>query len=119
MTTETVPTTPSPETDKDFQYRRLQRPDTREDLWQWIEAFTTIHLPETPICPHHNTPLDYLAHAFFESASETDAVVWACRGGGKTMIGAVATLLDMLFKPGIQIRILGGSKDQSSRMYTY
>ncbi|MCA9296425.1 MAG: hypothetical protein KC983_07905, partial [Phycisphaerales bacterium] len=30
---------------------------------------------------------------------------------------AIATLLDLVFKPGIQIRILGGSLEQSSRMF--
>ncbi|MCC7145138.1 MAG: hypothetical protein IT443_01695 [Phycisphaeraceae bacterium] len=48
-----------------------------------------------------------------------DLVVWANRGGGKTFLGAVATLLDLIFKPGIQVRILGGSLEQSSKMYGY
>lgn len=48
-----------------------------------------------------------------------DCVVWANRGGGKTQLGAIATLLDLVFKPGIQIRILGGSFEQSSKMYRY
>jgi len=48
-----------------------------------------------------------------------DLVVWANRGGGKTQIAAVATLLDAWFKPNCQIRILGGSGDQSLRMYEY
>lgn len=34
-------------------------------------------------------------------------------------MGAVATLLDMVFKPGIEIRVLGGSMDQSKRMHTH
>lgn len=46
-------------------------------------------------------------------------MVWANRGGGKTMLGAVATLLDLLFKPGVQVRILGGSLEQSSKMYEH
>jgi hypothetical protein len=78
-----------------------------------------MRLPNRPTCPGHCTPLDYLDHVFFERGNPADTVVWACRGGGKTMIGALATLLDLLFKPGIQIRILGGSRDQSERMYTY
>lgn len=48
-----------------------------------------------------------------------DLLIWANRGGGKTFLGAVATLMDLLFKPGIQIRILGGSLEQSSKMYRY
>jgi hypothetical protein len=35
------------------------------------------------------------------------------------MLGAVATLLDLLFKPGIQVRVLGGSLEQSEKMYGY
>lgn len=48
-----------------------------------------------------------------------DCIVWANRGGGKTFLGAVATLLDLLFKPGIEIRILGGSMEQSRRMHAH
>ncbi|MBA4120374.1 MAG: hypothetical protein C0513_06720 [Isosphaera sp.] len=45
-----------------------------------------------------------------------DAVVWASRGGGKTYLGAIATVLDMVFKRGVEVRILGGSLEQSRRM---
>ena len=31
------------------------------------------------------------------------------------MVGAGATLLDLLFQPGIQVRILGGSFEQSEK----
>ncbi len=53
------------------------------------------------------------------SKGSGDLIVWANRGGGKTYLGAIATLLDLLFKPGIQVRILGGSFEQSSKMYRY
>ncbi|MBL7215074.1 MAG: hypothetical protein ISS71_05295 [Phycisphaerae bacterium] len=48
-----------------------------------------------------------------------DCIVWANRAGGKTQLAAVATLLEGLFKPRCQTRILAGSLDQSSRMYEY
>ena len=48
-----------------------------------------------------------------------DAIVWANRAGGKTELAAVATLLDCIFKPKCQVRILGGSGEQSGRMYEY
>ncbi len=74
----------------------------------------------------HSAPFEYLCHSFFEGVGDelsdspiSDAVVWASRGGGKTYLGAVATLLDLLFKPGVQVRILGGSFEQSSKMYRY
>ncbi|NJL30770.1 MAG: hypothetical protein HC898_03590 [Phycisphaerales bacterium] len=53
------------------------------------------------------------------SERNQDCLVWANRGGGKTMLGAAATVLDLIFKPGIQVRILGGSLGQSSKMFTY
>lgn len=74
------------------------------------------------------SPLEYLSHTFFEGLrfdraevdtgerGPPDSVVWANRGGGKTFLGAVATMLDLVFKPGIQVRILGGSLEQSKRM---
>jgi len=48
-----------------------------------------------------------------------DCVIWANRAGGKTELAAVATLLDCIFKPNCQVRILGGSGEQSGRMYEY
>jgi hypothetical protein len=48
-----------------------------------------------------------------------DAVVWANRGGGKTLLGAIATLLDLVYKDGIRVRILGGSMEQSQRMHEH
>ena len=75
-----------------------------------------VWVPDGAVCEGHASPMDYLEHAFFERG---DAVVWANRGGGKTFYGAVATLLDMVFKPGVRVRILGGSLEQSSKMYGY
>jgi hypothetical protein len=48
-----------------------------------------------------------------------DCIVWAARGSGKTFLGALATALDLLFKPGIEVRILGGSLEQSLRMHAH
>ena len=74
-------------------------------------------------------PLKYLAHAFFADHmpgalghtpdEAIDAVVWANRGGGKTFLGAVATLLDLVYKPGVEVRILGGSLEQAQRMHAH
>ncbi len=48
-----------------------------------------------------------------------DAVVWAPRGGGKTFYAALATLLDLLFKPTIEIKIIAGSLEQGQRMHEH
>ncbi|MEZ6234897.1 MAG: hypothetical protein R3B68_11960 [Phycisphaerales bacterium] len=52
-------------------------------------------------------------------ASSPDLVLWANRGGGKTFLGAVATVLDLVFKPEIDIRILAGSLEQAKRMFAH
>ncbi len=92
-----------------------ERPTNREEIRRWLEQYTGLKLTDQAVCPGHNAPLDYLEHSFLEGGS--DVVVWAPRGGGKTTLGAAATLMDLVFKPGCQVRILGGSLDQSLRMW--
>lgn len=103
---------------------RSTRPVTRQDLNNYVSVFLGINIPDITVCPDHCSPMDYLWHSYnmdfdIDGKSNSDAVVWANRGGGKTQIAAIATLLDCFFKPGCSVRILGGSKEQSSRMYEY
>lgn len=113
---------------------RRMRPETRADLKNYVKVFLGIDVPDKCICPGHSSPMDYLWHSFAADCGSdattpvrnrpsrirnADAVVWANRAGGKTELAAVATLLDGVFKPNCQIRILGGSGEQSGRMYQY
>ncbi|MCC7193334.1 MAG: hypothetical protein IT444_11185 [Phycisphaeraceae bacterium] len=93
------------------------RPRTAVELHQFVQNVLRLKVPRQPIVEGNDAPFQYLLSAFFESGR--DLAVWASRGGGKTCLGAAATVLDMLFKPGIQIRILGGSRDQSEHMYRH
>ncbi|MDB5323241.1 MAG: hypothetical protein JWN40_4872 [Phycisphaerales bacterium] len=88
-----------------------------EQLRAWVEGFLFLKFPKAGICPGHVSPFAYLHHTYFEPAK--DVVVWAPRGGGKTRLGAAATLLDLMHKPGISVRILGGSLDQSFHMWNH
>ena len=90
---------------------------TPDELHAWIKDRTHLHIPRTNVCPHHQAPFDYICTAYFEPSR--DQIVWAPRGGGKTSLAAIATLLDLLHKPGISVRILGGSLEQSLRMWDY
>ncbi len=110
-------------------------PRTPDELHAWLVTHLDLRVAREPMLPEHHAPFEYLVHSFFEgkafdtapSVENTptttplprDCVVWANRGGGKTFLGAVATLLDLLYKPGIEIRVLGGSLDQSRRMHTH
>jgi len=88
-------------------------PTTREQLKALVEAEFGIRVPDEAICSHHNSPMDYLAASFF---GQDDLLIWANRGGGKTSLAAVATMLDAIFRAPIDIRVLGGSFDQSDRL---
>ena len=107
-----------------YESLRQTRPKTKRDLKNYIKVFLNIDVPDKQLCPEHNSPLDYLWHSFNSDFIEpkpanADCVVWANRGGGKTDLAAVATLLDCIFKPNCQVRILAGSEDQAGRMYQY
>lgn len=108
-------------------------PETADALHAWLARTLNIHLVREPIDGANSAPFDYLVHTFFEGAvrarplatdeddaqrerSGADCVVWASRGGGKTFLAALATLLDMIFKPGVQVRLLGASLEQSRRI---
>lgn len=99
---------------QDLLLRPLKTPD---DLHRWVRLFCNVNVPRTPALPGSSAPFDYLVRAYFEPAS--DQVVHASRGGGKTRLAAIATLLDLLHKPGISVRILGGSLEQSTRMWEH
>ncbi len=109
---------------------RRTRPATKRDLKNYVKVFLDIDVPDRRICPDHSSPMDYLWHSFsadaactahsrYEQPPNADAVIWANRAGGKTELAAVATLLDCIFKPNCQVRILGGSGEQAIRMYEY
>jgi len=109
-----------------YEKLRRTRPTTRQDLRNYVKVFLGIDVPDVRLCAEHATPMDYLWYVYnldFDRNSQSrpngDCVVWANRGGGKTDLAAIATLLDCVFKPGCQIRILGGSGEQAGRMYEY
>ncbi|HEX8521539.1 MAG TPA: hypothetical protein VF669_04725, partial [Tepidisphaeraceae bacterium] len=81
---------------------RGECPLNDDELHDWIKRKLGLHIPRVSVCAHHDAPFDYVRSAFFEPAK--DVVVWAPRGGGKTRLGALATLLDLIFKPKCSIR---------------
>jgi len=100
------------------------RPKNRKQLREYLQTYLDLDLPNKSICEEHQSPLDYAWYAFNADFTRpapinADAVVWANRGGGKTKLAAALTLLDSIFKPGCQSRILSGSGDQAGRMYDY
>lgn len=105
-----------------YETLRKSAPKTRADLRNYLKVYLDLAIGDRQICPEHNTPMDYLWHCYssdFNGSSNGDCIVWAGRGGGKTFLAAVATLLDCIFKPNCKVRILAGSRQQAQRMYDY
>lgn len=92
-------------------------PRSRDELHAWIREWLGVVVARRALIEGHAAPFEYVAHAFFEEESPRDLVVWANRGGGKTFLAAIVSLLDLLFKDGIEIRVLGGSLEQAKRMH--
>ena len=102
--------------DEFFKFARRPLHSADQLAW-WLEKCLDLRVPRKARCAHHVAPFEYVWRAYREPAC--DQVVWASRGGGKTRLGAAATLLDLLHKPNVQVRILGGSMDQSLKMWEY
>lgn len=103
---------------------KTKRPRTKKSLQQYIEAFLNVKIQNKVLTEGHNSPMDYLWYSFNadflkNKLPNADCIVWANRGGGKTELSGILTLLDCIFKPEIQIRILSGSGYQAGRMYSY
>jgi hypothetical protein len=88
--------------------------DARE-LLEFIEVYWKLRVPRAQVCPEHTPPAEYIVDSFFETVQ--DSVCWANRGGGKTLLGALSTWLDTVFKHDCATKILGGSLEQSKKMY--
>jgi hypothetical protein len=93
------------------------RPQSPEALWQFARSAYGLVVPRRAVCPGHAAPMEYLVRAILHPGR--DLVVWASRGGAKTELGSVAAHLDSVLRPGCHTRILGGSLDQSEKMYEY
>ena len=112
----------------DGKTEKVFRPGSKEGLNGFVRRYLGFWVPDVRVCGHHATPLDYLWHSYScdmhrlhnpVQVNSGDCIVWANRGGGKTQLAAIATLLEGLFKPKCQTLILAGSLDQSGRMYDY
>jgi hypothetical protein len=124
-----------PEASGDWESLVASRPRTPEQLHAWVAGTLGVQVPREGVIDGHCGPFAYLEWVYFGSVTDRlpappppaahpipgvpDAVVWASRGGGKTFLGAVATTIDLVFHPGIEVRILAGSLEQAQRMHAH
>ena len=91
------------------------RPRTPRQLRDWLRDYTGISLPETAVCPGHQSPWDCFRSIHLDRPSI--ALVLGSRGCGKSFLSALDTHLTSRFDPAHGTRILGGSKAQSEQIY--
>jgi hypothetical protein len=99
------------------EYHRANGFRSPEELLRFCEVFWGIKIPRQRVCPDHSCLAEYITAAWFEDS--LNCVCWANRGGGKTMAGALVTWLESVFKAGCETKVLGGSGEQSLRMYNH
>ena len=102
---------------KRVEHHRAKGFRSPEELLRFCEVFWDIKIPRQRVCPDHNCLAEYITAAWFEDSM--NCVCWANRGGGKTMAGALVTWLESVFKAGCETKVLGGSGEQSLRMYNH
>jgi hypothetical protein len=100
-----------------IEYHRRHGFKGSEELLRFIKTFWGLKVPSAQVCPEHTPPAEYIADSFFEKVQ--DSVCWANRGGGKTLLGGLSTWLDTVFKANCATKILGGSLEQSKKMYQH
>lgn len=93
----------------------LSKPTTRQQLHDFIELFMHYDIIMEPVCEEHNSQMDYLWHSYNDKG---DCVYLGCRGSGKTATGGIGTIVDSMFKPGFQTRIIGGCLTPDSILCT-
>lgn len=91
-------------------------PATPAELKAFVLDKMGLTVPDRPVCSGHGSPWAYLAGGFF---SPRDYLVWANRGGGKSMMASLLTCIQSIFEPRSDTILLGGSLDQSERVGDY
>lgn len=108
---------PSAYTDEEIEVDRLHYPE-RDDLIRYIYTHIGKFIPNKSMCEDHNAPAEFIEHILY---GEGDIIACGCRSGGKTMqFGMACGMLGYPFtnRPnGVKTRELGGSADQSKRVY--
>ena len=96
--------------------KHLRNNGDDEDLHAFIELFFGFRIPTKSVCPHHDSPFQFVADTFFERINE--CIVMANRNGGKTQNFGIKNGLDALFK-GCEIATIGAIQPQAEKCYRY
>lgn len=104
----------------------MQTDAPRDDgeLRAWLQRHLQVNLPDRPCCPEHTAPFTAFSRAYFAGTPDTPGseplAVWiGSRGfGGKSYTLAALALAEAA-NWGAEVRVLGGSADQSENVVRY
>lgn len=85
-------------------------------LQLWIFVILKIWLSCYKICENHNSLLEYFAARFFQKYPKT--ILLGARGIGKSYMSGLECWMKARFYPGWAATILGGSLEQSDKVYS-
>ena len=92
-------------------------PTSKEHLALYCALVLGVRIPHPAHCSEHQSPLEALWDAY---SDQYHFGIWhAMRGSGKTLLLAVLSFLESVFKPNCGTTILGGSLEQSQKGVSY
>jgi len=92
------------------------KPQNEEALYYFCKFILGYDIPRVPICKGHSTPFQFLAESFFYNVN---SLVWSNRSGDKSFLAGLLTFLRSIFLEKAKTRIIGGSLEQSDKVYQY
>lgn len=90
-----------------------------DDLWNFIWLVYGYKIPRKSFCPEHDAPFEFIADAFFGRCNLAAAVVFANRGGGKTLDTALLENAGMILRDKLEIYHYGSVIYQADKCYDY
>ena len=98
----------------DFVHYGIQEADA---LFFYIQEYLHYTMPTKSLCPHHQSPFEFVEAAFFEKFRS--AVLMGARLSGKTLLMAILNHLDSMLRGKVEIIHTGASLAQANRGYRY
>jgi hypothetical protein len=95
----------------------IRPPQTKDELWHFVQAIFGVEIPRLKICPDHDAPFDAFCEGYFGNRSNW--VLWyGSRGTGKSLL--LATLaLTKAYAMDLSVVLLGGSMAQSQNVHEH
>jgi hypothetical protein len=95
----------------------MKRPETDDELHQWLIDAVGVNMPRVAATPDTNAPFEWFADLFF--ARVTSALVMGSRGSGKSFCAALLNFSLCYWYPEIECMSVGAIEIQAKRVYDH